>query len=39
MAGMDDSIRTGEERFSSQETKAAYQVRRRARELGLVPEG
>ena len=28
-----------EERFSSQETKAAYQVRRRAKELGLVPEG
>jgi len=28
-----------EERFSSQETKEAYQVRRRAKELGLVPEG
>lgn len=26
-----------EERFSSQETKEAYQVRRRAKELGLVP--
>lgn len=26
-----------EERFSSQETKEAYQVRRKARELGLVP--
>lgn len=28
-----------EERFSSQETKQAYEVRRRAKELGLVPEG
>ena len=27
----------GEERFSSQETREAYQVRRRAKELGLVP--
>ncbi len=27
-----------EERFSSQETKAAYEVRRRAKELGLVPK-
>ena len=27
-----------EERFSSQETKEAYQVRRRAKELGIVPE-
>ena len=27
-----------EERFSSQETREAYQVRRRAKELGLVPE-
>jgi len=26
-----------EERFSSQETKEAYQVRRRAKELGIVP--
>ena len=26
-----------EERFSSQETREAYQVRRRAKELGLVP--
>ena len=26
-----------EQRFSSQETKEAYQVRRRARDLGLVP--
>jgi DMSO/TMAO reductase YedYZ molybdopterin-dependent catalytic subunit len=26
-----------EERFSSQETREAYQVRRRARELGIVP--
>jgi DMSO/TMAO reductase YedYZ molybdopterin-dependent catalytic subunit len=26
-----------EQRFSSQETREAYQVRRRARELGLVP--
>ncbi len=26
-----------EERFSSQETEAAWQVRRRARELGIVP--
>lgn len=27
-----------EERFSSQETREAYQVRRRAKELGLVPD-
>jgi DMSO/TMAO reductase YedYZ molybdopterin-dependent catalytic subunit len=27
-----------EERFSSQETREAYQVRRRAKELGLVPK-
>jgi len=27
-----------EERFSSQETREAYQVRRRAKELGIVPE-
>jgi DMSO/TMAO reductase YedYZ molybdopterin-dependent catalytic subunit len=27
-----------EERFSSQETKEAYQVRRRAKELGIVPK-
>jgi len=27
-----------EERFSSQETTQAYQVRRRAKELGIVPE-
>ncbi len=26
-----------EERFSSQETREAYQVRRRAKQLGLVP--
>jgi DMSO/TMAO reductase YedYZ molybdopterin-dependent catalytic subunit len=28
-----------EERFSSQETREAHQVRRRAKELGLVPDG
>lgn len=28
-----------EERFSSQETREAYQVRRRAKELGIVPGG
>lgn len=28
-----------EQRFSSQETREAYQVRRRAKELGLVPGG
>jgi len=28
-----------EERFSSQETKEAYQVRRRAKELGILPGG
>jgi len=27
-----------EERFSSQETREAYQVRKRAKELGIVPE-
>jgi DMSO/TMAO reductase YedYZ molybdopterin-dependent catalytic subunit len=27
-----------EQRFSSQETREAYQVRRRAKELGIVPE-
>ncbi len=27
-----------EERFSSQETTQAYQVRRRAKELGIAPE-
>jgi DMSO/TMAO reductase YedYZ molybdopterin-dependent catalytic subunit len=26
-----------EQRFSSQETREAYQVRRRAKELGIVP--
>ena len=28
-----------EQRFSSQETQAAYQVRRKAKELGIVPGG
>jgi DMSO/TMAO reductase YedYZ molybdopterin-dependent catalytic subunit len=28
-----------EQRFSSQETREAYQVRRRAKELGLIPGG
>ena len=28
-----------EQRFSSQETREAHQVRRRAKELGIVPGG